>query len=629
MYLRASEEDSPETDLEAIFSQSPSLPVIVLSDKSSEDFILNAWRSGATDIIFSPITTQVLDGSLQQVARRLFAPDSESLEQTVASFVFRNEFGEECREDVKTQKFTIGRSSSNDLVIGERGVSRFHAEVLNNDGEYLLRDLDSKMGTYVNGIKVDQAQLKNGDRIQLGSLQSPGLSFQTGDLLQSLLSRSDPSVEVGLSLYNFKEFGKLFTTLRALSSVPFLDDLLALVLDTAIDLTGAERGFVMLKEQGDELGFRCARNNKKQSLEGSLFQTSQRVPRDVFKSGKPVVITDLEFEEQEQSHEFTRQLGLRSVCCVPLRYLTMHESGGHSTIARAETIGVLYVDSSNTAACVSKSRIDALETLASEAAMAIYNARLYKVSQDMRRMDEQLAVAREIQQALLPQPERVLPYACASSHNIPCYQIGGDFFDYFDLSDGRFGFAIGDVAGKGVPAAILASMVQGAFSSQSFSNAPLTEIIGKVNRKLSQRGPGNRFVTFFFGILDREGNCIYVNAGHNPPLLLSQDGSLKELTVGGMVLGLFPEAQYESGTIRLNPGEHLVLFTDGVVEALNPSGEEFGIERLSELLQSSTQLPASEILVRIREAVLSFSTHAPQHDDITMMVLDFAGPTEH
>jgi serine phosphatase RsbU (regulator of sigma subunit) len=395
------------------------------------------------------------------------------------------------------------------------------------------------------------------------------------------------------------------------------------VVDTAIELTGAERGFIMLKEENGDLSFRCARNNHKRPLDGSCFQTSHRVPYDVFTTGRPIVIKDLDFDDEPEGHDATRLLGLRSISCVPLRYLAVRDMGNFSGVDRAETIGVLYVDSPNVGAGLSHTRIDALETLASEAAMAIYNARLYKDSQDKRRMDEQLAIAREIQQALLPQPVRDLPFVRARSQNLPCHEVGGDYFDYFNLEGGRFGFALGDVAGKGMPAALLTSLIQGIFSAQTLFDAPLPVMISSVNRNLVQRGTGNRFVTFFFGILDPDGNCTYVNAGHNPPFLLSRDGSMQELTTGGMVLGLFAGAQYEADTVKLRPDDHLVLFTDGVIEALNTAGEEFGMERLVALLRANAQATTPEILSRLQEAVLSFSAQAPQHDDITMMILGF------
>jgi sigma-B regulation protein RsbU (phosphoserine phosphatase) len=232
-------------------------------------------------------------------------------------------------------------------------------------------------------------------------------------------------------------------------------------------------------------------------------------------------------------------------------------------------------------------------------------------------------IVREIQQALLPSPNKDLAYVRARSQNIPCHEVGGDYFDYFDLEGGRLGFAIGDVAGKGISAALLAALIEGILSAQTLFDIPLPAMISNVNRNLVQRGTGNRFVTFLFGILDPEGNCTYVNAGHNPPLLVNRDGSITELTAGGMVLGLFAGTQYQAGAIRLKPEDHLVLFTDGVVEALNKAGDEFGIERLTALLRANARAAAGEIRDWMREAVITFSTDAPQHDDFTMMVLGF------
>ena len=623
VYLQASADGEAVDRLEEIAGLYPSLPIVLVCARAAEAIILDAWHAGAADILFPPLTTQSLDASLQRGTRKL-SRELGRIAPVGARFFYLNEAGRECWVNVNPPRFTLGRSSGNSLVLGQMGVSRSHAEVLIQNGEYLLRDLGSKLGTYLNGVRVEQAaRLSEGDRVQLGGPQGTSLAFHTGDILQSLLAGSDSKAEIGLSVHGFRDVGKLFAAFRAFSSIPVLDDLLALVVDTAIELTGAERGFIMLKEQNGDLGFRCARNDHRQPLDGSCFQTSHRVPYDVFKTGRPVIIQDLDSWEGLESHEFTRQLGLRSISCAPLRYLTVHDSVNLSIADRTETIGVLYVDSSNVGARLSTARIDALETLASEAAMAIYNARLYKDSQDKHRMDEQLAIAREIQQALLPQPNRDLEYVRACSQSLPCYEIGGDYFDYFDLEGGRFGFALGDVAGKGMPAALLASMVQGIFSAQMLFDAPLPAIIASANRNLVQRGTGNRFVTFFFGILDTEGNCTYVNAGHNPPFLLSRDGSMKELTAGGMVLGLFAGAQYEAAALKLQPGDHLILFTDGVIEARDIAGKEFGMDRLVAFLQANARATTSQILTRLQEAVLSFSAGAPQHDDITMMILGF------
>jgi phosphoserine phosphatase RsbU/P len=622
IYFQAASDYTAVSEFEEIPPEFASFPIVLLCAKPTETLVLNAWHAGVADVVFLPLTSNSLDISLQHGIRQSGSRRAEQSSSPVQARLFYiDENGKECWVNILRPKFTIGRSSGNDLILSNMGVSRYHAELALQKGEYFIRDLGSKQGTLLNGIKVEQSRLTEGDRVQLGGPQGTILTFHEGDLLQSLLA--DSNSKITLSVHGFKDVGMLFAAFRAFSSIPVLDDLLSLVVDTAIELTSAERGFIMLKEKDGNLGFRCARNNHKQPLDGSCFQTSRRVPFDVFKTGRSIAIRDLDLENLSEDHLATRRLGLRSISCVPLRYAAVHESLNNSVMGNAENIGVLYVDSSIVGTGFSHTKMDALESLASEAAMAIYNAKLYKDSQDKHKMDEQLAIAREIQQALLPQPNKELPYVRACSHAIPCNEVGGDYYDYFSLDDGRLGFALGDVAGKGMPAALLASLIQGVLSAQNLCDSPLADMMGNVNRNLAQRGTGNRFVTFFFGILDPDGSCTYVNAGHNPPFLLSRSGEMKELTVGGMVLGLFPGAQYEAETIKLQPGDHLVLFTDGVVEALNTAEEEFGMDRLSALLHENAKAPASEILDRLREAVLSFSANAPQHDDITMMILGY------
>jgi serine phosphatase RsbU (regulator of sigma subunit)/DNA-binding response OmpR family regulator len=621
-YFQAAADDSAVNEIEEI-TKELALPVVLMCASPSDGLVLKAWHAGAVDIISLPPTPQSLDVSLQRCQRLLASREFEQTKYFQAKFFFLDESGKEKWVTISSPRFTMGRSSENDLVLSQKEISRSHAEVLIHNGVYQLHDLGSKQGTYLNGIRVEKAKLNNGDRVQLGGTHGISLVFHTGDLLQSLLGTSDPSSGIGLPVHGFKEVGMLFAAFRALSSTPVLDDLLALVLDTAIELTGAERGFIMLKGGNEDLSFRCARNNQRCTLDGSCFQTSRRVPHEVFRTGRSVFIKDLDIDGQPEDHSATRRLGLRSVSCVPLRYLSVHDMDNISSGDHAVTIGVLYVDSSSVGSGFSKSRIYALETLASEAAMAIYNARLYRDSEDKRRMEEQLAFAREIQQALLPPSDRALAYVQACGQIRPCHEVGGDYFDYFDLDGGRFGFALGDVSGKGMPAALLASLIQGVISAQTVFEAPVLAMISNLNRIVAQRSTSSRFVTFFYGILDPDGNCTYVNAGHNPPLLLDRNGSMKELTVGGMVLGLFPEAQYLSDTVKLQPGDHLVLFTDGVIDALDVEGEEFGMERLKALLYANARAAAPEILARLREAVFSFSAQAPQHDDITIMILGF------
>ena len=620
VFLQAKLNGSAADEVRRITTLRPEIPVVLISADSTVSNTIDAFHAGAIDVLVLPLTAQALDNALQRAFKKLAGKSSDAPQ---ARFHFLDESGKERWVTCRPPRFTIGRNSSNDLIFPQMNVSRAHAEVVINESEYVLRDLGSKHGTFLNGARIEQATLGHGDRIQIGGLQGQTLTFYQGDLLQSLLASSDSKPAAALGITGFREIGLLLSTFRALSSIPLVDDLLSLVVDTAIELTGAERGFIMLKDGKGELQFRCARNNNKRPLDGSSFQTSRRVPEDVYRSGKRIVINDLEGASSSDDHATTRRLGLRSIFCVPLRYLSFHDTGNMSGIGRMETIGVLYVDSQNVGTGLSNTQLDALETLASEAAMAIYNARLYKESQEKRKLDEELAVARELQQALLPQGSKVLPYVCAHSHNIPCHEVGGDYFDYFEYEDGRLGFALGDVAGKGTPAALLTSMLQGIFSAQTLLDLPIPALLSNVNRNLVRRGTGNRFVTFFFGILDAQGHCTYSNAGHNPPLLVKRGGTLQELTEGGMVLGLFAAAQYDCGSVDLEAGDHIVLFTDGAIEARDTHGEEFGMHRLEALLKENAGAPAADILARLQEAIAAFSAGTPQHDDITLMVLGF------
>ncbi len=622
IYLHSRKSENAVKELKKANSTSPHTPVVLVYHDLSGTVVLDAWHAGAADVIGLPLTAQSLDRSLQRALTHVSAPQTEGEEEGEARLRFLDDTGQEQWCVIASPKFTIGRGNTNDLSLTQMSVSRQHAEIVKDDSQYWLHDLGSRHGTYLNGTRIEKDKLTNGDRIQLGGPQAPVLTFRQGDLLQSLLDMSDSHTDIGLHMRGFRDIGLLLGTFRALSSIPLLDDLLSLVVDTAIELTGAERGFIMLKEDDGSLSFRCARDSAKRSLDQSSFRTSKRGPEDVLATGRRVAINDLDAGDAGD-HTETRRWGVRRIFCVPLRHVSRHDTLNLPSTAQAQIIGVLSVDSQSVGVGLSDTHLDALETLASEAAIAIYNARLFNEAEEKRRMDEELAIAKRVQQALLPPTDKIVPFACAHSLNLPCREVGGDYYDYFELEGDRFGFALADVAGKGMPAALLMSMVDGIFSAQTLADFPLPSMMSNVNRKLVQRGSGDRFVTFFFGILDSQGNFTYTNAGHDPPLLLRPDGSISQLKEGGMVLGLFASAQYESKTITISPGDHIVLFTDGLVEARNTAEEEFGNERLQNLLREVAHLPSVEIRAVLEKAVSEYSSDAPQHDDITLMVVGF------
>jgi hypothetical protein len=336
-----------------------------------------------------------------------------------------------------------------------------------------------------------------------------------------LLAESAPPADraTTTAVGDLRQIAALLEGLRALGSGRVLDDVLALVMDSAIEVSGAERGFIMLAGEGDELEFKMARGRGHTTLSGGTFATSRIIPDEVFRTGVAKIVADLLDGELASMHMHTVALGVRNVLCVPLRLVRYVDKA--EAIGEERRIGVLYLDSKEKGSLLSSSTRAALETLATEAAVAIENARLYRETMEKARMEQEMRIAAEIQQALLPKSGRIGSYFRAAAASLPCRSIGGDFYDYVDMPGGSLGFALGDVAGKGPPAALLSAMMQGIFAAQAASSDGPSQTIARVNLALYRRGIESRFVTLMYGVLDPDGRLIYCNAGHNPPLIIS------------------------------------------------------------------------------------------------------------
>jgi sigma-B regulation protein RsbU (phosphoserine phosphatase) len=512
-------------------------------------------------------------------------------------------------------QFEIGRRETNDLRLAGSEVSRDHAEIVVQDNRFTLRDRNSRYGTYVNGDQVSERVLVHGDRVRLGRTGGAEMVF--------LLADNPPPVEraTTTAIGDLRQIAVLLEGLRALGSGRVLDDVLSLVLDSAIEVSGAERGFIMLDQAG-ELEFKMARGRGRVMLPGGSFATSRKIPEEVFRTGEPRIVADLLDSELANFHSGTVALGIRNVLCVPLRlvrYLDKAEAAGEE-----RRIGVLYLDSREKGSLLSNSTRAALETLATEAAVAIENARLYRETMEKARMEQEMRIAAEIQQALLPKAGRTGAYFRAAAASLPCRSIGGDFYDYVDLSNGSFGFALGDVAGKGPPAALLSAMMQGIFAAQAAGNDSPSQTITRVNLALYRRGIESRFVTLMYGALYADGKLTYCNAGHNPPLVVGRSG-FRRLERGGPIVGLFEAASYEEETVSLTAGDWLVVFSDGISEALSAEGEEYGEGRILGCIQKHTDLDPQRLLDALFSDVREFARGAAQSDDITAMVLRYNG----
>jgi serine phosphatase RsbU (regulator of sigma subunit)/pSer/pThr/pTyr-binding forkhead associated (FHA) protein len=502
---------------------------------------------------------------------------------------------------IDSSPFQIGRSSENQLQISDTQASRYHAELREEADGWHVRDCGSRFGTFLNDQKIQDAPVHAGDRLRLG---------QT---LMQFVDEGFSGTISGSGTFDLRQMNALLASLRAMGSARVLDEVLAIVLDCALEVTGAERGFILLadtgKKEGKTLVLTLARARGGITLPSA--QTSQRIPEAVFATGVDQIVTDLQDDEHAAAHLGTVALGIRHVLCTPLNMVS------YGTSAAAGRIGVLYLDSRERGYL---QHVDALRALAAQAAVVIENARLYREVVDRERAAEELRVAAGIQQALLPSPAFRCTLAELAAKSTPCQAVGGDFFDYAEQTDGGLAFAIGDVAGKGTSAALLTAVIQGLFTSEVEARDEPGTIIARINRGLCRRAIEARFVTAFYGQLQPGGLLRYCNAGHNPPFLLMANG-VQRLETGGCILGIFDTAPFQSGDVSVSSGDVLVLFSDGVTEAMNGAGEELGDARLEACLQAVRALPPDEILAAVEREVAAFCHGAPALDDVTVMVV--------
>jgi serine phosphatase RsbU (regulator of sigma subunit) len=516
--------------------------------------------------------------------------------------------------------FKIGRLPENHLVSTEGDVSREHAEIAQEGNAYVLRDKGSKFGTYVNEKKLEGPhRLAHGDHVHFGSPNRPPVEFQlvtdeitsrfTIGTMQALPEDARTRGQVSGRSMNL-----LGQALKAMAEGRVIEEVLAIVVDQAVALSSAERGFVMIAPEGagsQGLVIRMARDRRRRTIEAESVRRSQSVPSRVFESGHLV------FENEVPDGRNTMVDGIRSVLCAPLP--KVRGSGN-------QPLGVLYVDSGGLGKLEDPELHAAFDQLAAEAAVAIENARLYEEAEKKAQMDHDLKIAAEIQRALLP-PARFAagPFEIAAMTE-PCRAIGGDFYEHTELSGGRLGFALGDVSGKGPPAALMAAVIQGILNSHAEDEPGPSDTLDRLNHTLVRRSIQSRFATVAFAIAEPDGRLRVSNAGHNPTYILRKNGVLETLDKGGLMVGIFPDATYEEEETRLEPGDLVILYSDGVTEAERSKDEQYEEERLKACLAGVHGEPAADVLDRMVKSVHDFAGSYPQADDITALVFRYLGP---
>ena len=548
---------------------------------------------------------------------------------TVPRLIVRDASGNDREVEITRTPFTLGRQSDNDLVLLDNRISRRHARIIRDDRGYVLEDTESRHHTFVNGEQITSVPLKAGDQISLGVMDTYQISFMTEEsVLPTLLEKFGKAGEgTPQPTQQLQHLGLLLQMAQILNSAPALDEVLTTLVDSALHLTDAERGLLFLREEDGHLHLRLARGRGGIHLGSKVADYSHNVVERVAESGKEEVVIEEEMTGRTAQETGIIGSGMRGVVCVPLQKLPMMELKTGDTIRTSapEMLGVLYLESRTRATAVTGLDRQVLQTLALEGATVIENARLFRITREQERIQQQLNMARSIQEGLLPPKLPESGYFEIQAITMPSRTVGGDYYDVITLPSERFGMAVADVSGKGFPAALMAATLQGAFAAVAAGSPDLEELFRRVNDFLCERTPVEMFATMFYGVLNRNGRFAFVSAGHPPSLILRANGTIERLDSPNFPLGLFPGAPFGVDNARLDPGDLLVIYSDGVTESQDIHNELFGESRLMALLNGRAGQQAREVCAAVIAGINEFVGGAPQADDLTIIVVRF-GP---
>ncbi|HWB96397.1 MAG TPA: SpoIIE family protein phosphatase [Bryobacteraceae bacterium] len=524
------------------------------------------------------------------------------------------------------ERYSLGRSSTADLCFpDDAGLSRQHLLLDREGDDWTVQDLGSKNGTLVNNIPLKgRLTLRPGDRISAGHLT---ITFDLGAPDSDADAPGDSSVVFyegaerepsgGSTIMNLKgalsnrtmiapasERGaiQLQALIRAgqlLAGNRPLNVLCGEILELAVEAAGAERGVLLVLED-DRL---VVKANK-----GEGFRISSAVRDRVLTSKESILVGDAQLDEAFRSRHSIVEQKVRSLMAVPLQ-------------TEERILGLIYVDSPTFLREFSKDDLSLLTVMANTAAIRLEQARLAEVEEMERRLARELEQAAEIQRLFLPESAPAVPGVSLAGYNEPCRTVGGDYYDFFPYPNGRVAMALGDVSGKGMPASLMMMGLQARVQVLAAEPQSLAAVMNRLNKATCAHCPSNRFITFFFCVLDpATGEIAYCNAGHNPPFVVRSQGAVELLDGGGPPLGILAAAAYQEYRARLEPGDLLAIYSDGVTDATNPQEEEFGEERFADILVAHASEPPEAIIAAVNQAITAWEAGAPAADDITLVV---------
>ncbi len=525
---------------------------------------------------------------------------------------------------------TLGRSSSNDIPLGDKTLSRVHARLETSLEGLLLTDLDSRNGTMLNGVRIVRpSPVHAGDQILLGETAvDVGIESVAHFVLDA--SAPEPSIENTLfrssrdlvrshrqappAAMGAEELSRLAASLRILNevSVELLSDiprekLFDLVLEKIFTYLQPDRG--LLVRLDEDSGLHAEAMRFADGIDPSDIRLSRTLVQSVVNQRNGVLMLDTDSDTSLGVAESIRLHGVTSCLAAPL-------------FVDEKVYGLVYVEARLGHRSFTEEDLRLLTSLANAVAMKLRNLELMEEVAEKRAMEKEISLAWDVQRKLLPERPPDLPHTELFGRTVPSRHVSGDYYDFFVRSDGTVDVVVADVCGKGLAASLLAASVQAAHQAWAGEGFPPDRLCERLNEAVCRRATSGKFVTFFSALYDPEtGELLFTNAGHNPGLLVRRSGQTELLEAHGLPLGLFPGRRYDGGSLTLKPGDTLVLYTDGVTEALAPDDEEFGLGRLTALAVGGRAKPLEEIEADLTSELLRFADGVPFHDDRTVVLL--------
>ncbi len=529
------------------------------------------------------------------------------------------------------ESFVIGRSSKADLTIPDRSMSRMHARFFLLDGAWHVEDMGSRNGTLLGGRPADQPlRMGHGSVVQVGSTSvtlreatrpvadaSPSSDSRdshtifrsAADLLEVPEEiRTDSVTPMGEGLRRYADRLRLLTEVNlALDRVMSLEELLDLILDRAFDHFGPEDAAIYLRN--DESGYDCAASRSVgRGDPQTLF--SRNLMQQVVEGGQAALVLDAQTDERFHEAMSLLDAGVRSLVAAPL----LDPDGA---------LGLIVLGSRLTVRQFAEEDMELLASLASVAAMRIRNVHLAEEAAERKRLEQEVALAREIQVSLLPDSLPEVDGWDIVAGNIPSRGVSGDFFKVeLRHDESEVVLMLSDVSGKGIAASLLTASLE-ALSAGPIHDGIAPEVIfNSVSHLLFERTPPEKYATSFIASVDHKTGALrYCNAGHNPGLLLRANGDTEWLESTGMPLGIMPQSVFTAGEKTLDVGDSLILYTDGITEPENPEEEEYSEERLREVCVKNHTRPLTEIKAAIEKDLFDFVRGVPFPDDQTLVLI--------